>query len=63
MKCLDFDWQINEFMVYCRSTQLRERTMYALRIVILSLYAQDKKHPIFSTSFLTCLSNKWGVIL
>ena len=21
MKCLDFDWQINEFMVYCRSTQ------------------------------------------
>ena len=29
MKCLDFDWQINEFMVYCRSTQLRERTMYS----------------------------------
>ncbi len=27
MKCLDFDWQINEFMVYCRSTQLREKTM------------------------------------
>ena len=23
MKCLDFDWQINEFMVYCGSTQLR----------------------------------------
>ena len=20
MKCLDFDWQIDEFMVYCRST-------------------------------------------
>ena len=29
MKCLDFDWQINEFMIYCRSTQLRERTMYS----------------------------------
>ncbi len=27
MKCLNFDWQINEFMVYCRSTQLREKTM------------------------------------
>ena len=23
----DFDWQIDEFMVYCRSTQLREKTM------------------------------------
>ena len=29
MKCYDFDWQINEFMVYCRSTQLRERTVYS----------------------------------
>ena len=29
MKCYDFDWQINEFMVYCRSTQLRDRTMYS----------------------------------
>lgn len=27
MKCYDFDWQIKEFMIYCRSTQLRERTM------------------------------------
>ena len=27
MKCFDFDWQINEFMVYCRSTQLREKSM------------------------------------
>ena len=25
--CLDFDWQIDEFMVYCRSTQLREKSM------------------------------------
>ena len=38
MKCLDFDWQINEFMVYCRSTQLREKSMasyeQALRLQI-----------------------------
>ena len=27
MKRLDFDWQINEFMFYCRSTQLREKSM------------------------------------
>ena len=27
MICLDFDWQIDEFMVYCRSTQLRPQTM------------------------------------
>lgn len=27
MKSLDFDWQIDEFMIYCRSTQLREKTM------------------------------------
>lgn len=24
MICLDFDWQIEEFAVYCHSTQLRE---------------------------------------
>lgn len=27
MICLDFDWQIDEFMVYCRSTQLRPQRM------------------------------------
>lgn len=27
MKNLDFDWQSNEFMLYCRSIQLREKTM------------------------------------
>ena len=27
MICLDFDWQIDEFMVYCRSAQLRDKTM------------------------------------
>lgn len=25
--CLDLDWQTNEFMLYCRTTQLREKTM------------------------------------
>ena len=27
MICMDFDWQIDEFMVYCRSAQLREKSM------------------------------------
>ena len=27
MICLDFEWQTNEFMVYCRTTQLREKSM------------------------------------
>ena len=27
MKRKDFDWQIDELMVYCRSTQLRPQTM------------------------------------
>ena len=29
MICLDFDWQTNEFMLYCRTTQLREKSMMA----------------------------------
>lgn len=29
MICLDFEWQTNEFMVYCRTTQLREKSMMA----------------------------------
>ena len=27
MGSLDFDWQTNEFMLYCRSTQLREKSI------------------------------------
>ena len=27
MQNLTFDWQIDEFMVFCRSRQLREKTM------------------------------------
>ena len=38
MNCLDFDWQVDEFMVYFRSTQLREKTMnsyeQALRLFV-----------------------------
>lgn len=27
MICMDFDWQIDEFMVYCRSAQLHEKSI------------------------------------
>ena len=27
MSDLSFDWQIDDYMVYCRSRQLREKTM------------------------------------
>ena len=27
MKSKDFEWLTDEFMLYCRSTQLREKTM------------------------------------
>ena len=27
MKNLDFEWLTDEFMLYCRSAQLREKTM------------------------------------
>ena len=35
MKNFDFDWKINEFMVYCRSTQLHERIMYSYESALL----------------------------
>ena len=28
--CLDFDWQTNEFMLYCRTTQLREKRCFLM---------------------------------
>ena len=31
MKGKDFDHQTNEFMLYCRSTQLQDRTMYSYK--------------------------------
>ena len=27
MSRLEFDWQINEYMIYCHSKQLRPKTM------------------------------------
>ena len=27
MISLEFDWQTNEFMLYCRTSQLREKSM------------------------------------
>lgn len=35
MKNYDFDWQINEFMVYCRSTQLEKLLSEAVGTVFL----------------------------
>ena len=29
MISLEFDWQTNEFMLYCRTSQLREKSMLA----------------------------------
>ena len=48
MKCLDFDWQINEFMVYCRSTQLREKSMQVTNKPFASLSVGVLKNCEFS---------------
>ena len=37
MISLDFDWQTNEFMPYCRSTQLREKTCTAMNKPVICL--------------------------
>ena len=29
MKGKDFDWQANEFILYCRTTQLRKKARWA----------------------------------
>ena len=34
MICLDFDWQIDEFMVYCRTTQLSKKSMMAYEQIL-----------------------------
>ena len=49
MICLDFDWQIDEFMVYCRSTQLRDRTMYSYEqtLRLFERWCSDE-HKIYS---------------
>lgn len=38
MICLDFDWQIDEFMVDCRSTQLRPQTIKSYEQLLLELF-------------------------
>ena len=44
MICLDFDWQIDEFMVYCRSTQLIRRYITDLQERgKYTFYAQDER--------------------
>ena len=54
MKCLDFDWQINEFMVYCRSTQLREKSMvsYEQTLRLFERWCADELR-IFTTDKVT----------
>lgn len=64
MKCYDFDWQINEFMVYCRSTQLRERTMYSYEQTLrlferwlcdeLKIYSVDKVTENMIRKYIEC---------
>lgn len=54
MKCYDFDWQINEFMIYCRSTQLRDRTMYSYEqtLRLFERWCSDE-HKIYSVDKVT----------
>ena len=54
MKCYDFEWQINEFMIYCRSTQLRDRTMYSYEqtLRLFERWCSDE-HKIYSVDKVT----------
>ena len=47
MISLDFDWQINEFMLYCRTTQLREKSMMAYE-QSLKLFQRWCIHTVFT---------------
>ena len=44
MKNLDFEWLADEFMLYCRSTQLREKTMssYEQTLHLLGRWLSDE---------------------
>ena len=44
MKRKDFEWLTDEFMLYCRSTQLREKTMssYAQSPILQSIIFLQK---------------------
>ena len=41
MKNLDFEWLTDEFMLYCRSTQLREKTMSSYEQTLPAINDQD----------------------
>ena len=56
MKNLDFEWLTDEFMLYCRSTQLREKTMSSYEQTLhlfgrwlsdeLNIYTVDGEHSL-----------------
>ena len=54
MKNLDFDYQIDEFMVYCRSIQLREKSMasYEQALRLFERWCGDKL-GIFTVDLVT----------
>ncbi|MBQ2452138.1 MAG: phage integrase N-terminal SAM-like domain-containing protein [Bacteroidales bacterium] len=54
MKNLDFDYQIDEFMVYCRSTQLRPKSMasYEQALRLFERWCADKL-GIFTVDLVT----------
>ena len=62
MKCYDFDWQINEFMIYCRSTQLRDRTMYSYEqtLRLFERWCSDE-HKIYSVDKVTENLIRWYI--
>ncbi len=51
MICLDFDWQIDEFMVYCRSSQLREKSMksYEQTLRLFKRWCKEEMSRVFQT--------------
>ena len=53
MISLDFDWQTNEFMLYCRTTQLREKSMmaYEQSLKLFQRWCMDEM-GIFTVDFL-----------
>lgn len=46
MPNLDFNWQIEEYMVYCRSRQLREKTMasYEQTLRLFERWCREQMH-------------------
>lgn len=48
MTNLSFDWQIDEYMVYCRSKQLREKTMasYEQTLRLFERWCKEQMHIV-----------------